>query len=734
MRKTTSIVVALVVALCCVFTMVACNDSSGHTHDYDSAWTYNSTHHWHECKGDGDCDAIEKDKATHIDEDENGKCDVCDYAMNSGEPVGKAQYAKVLNAFVNYFEPQQQAQPQAVAKRRGMTSSVLPEEITLDDILTYTLDTTTPEGVNMLVLPLTYSYLLKLLCDNDDFVIGENPVQFVATIQTMTMTFVCDFDYDTTADKLALDMQVKDVVAQGVSTLLHCEIFYDEDTDEVGDFLIHAARIGASGINGSIESYSYLSIRNHEGALKMCESDYYVKDGRMEMEDVDEFATEFGTYHIGLLDGLADDFNERAENKDVLQNNFANEFMQAGQYINDLIYRMVENGGQSGGGDVAVENITLDGTMLEMDVDDYKQLNVQFNPSNATNKTVVWQSSNEEVATVDNGKVHALKEGEATITATTANGKSATCLIKVNGATSNSLTEEEWQTALSKDSFTNFVASMTMTGENGTFVVKADLKNSKYYYNNNQGDEYYFSNENDVYYAYERRANDSKFSRSETTQKDFESQLWLMESMMVLTLSDSFSQFAYDANYGVYTAKGVLLAGANYDVTLGFKDGKLVSADINLGEDIHLITTYTYGNAVVELPTDFVEGSSGGDVKPSSLTGKTFVSYDVTAVGMEEAMLASLREEVIGSIMVSFKDDTHVTLTTAAGQTMMVQEGTYIVEGNTITVTIVSGTMNGEDATEQMKGQSNSFTVDGDILTMQINIGEWVVTYYFREK
>ncbi|MCR5625086.1 MAG: Ig-like domain-containing protein, partial [Lachnospiraceae bacterium] len=52
-------------------------------------------------------------------------------------------------------------------------------------------------------------------------------------------------------------------------------------------------------------------------------------------------------------------------------------------------------------------------------------------PSNATNKTITWSSSDENVATVDsNGKVTAVKEGEAVITAKAGNAE-ATCTINV---------------------------------------------------------------------------------------------------------------------------------------------------------------------------------------------------------------------------------------------------------------------------------------------------------------
>lgn len=62
-------------------------------------------------------------------------------------------------------------------------------------------------------------------------------------------------------------------------------------------------------------------------------------------------------------------------------------------------------------------------------------LNVNIVPSNATNKTVLYSSSNSEVATVDpnTGIVTAVSNGTAIITVTTEDGyKKATCIVTVN--------------------------------------------------------------------------------------------------------------------------------------------------------------------------------------------------------------------------------------------------------------------------------------------------------------
>lgn len=62
------------------------------------------------------------------------------------------------------------------------------------------------------------------------------------------------------------------------------------------------------------------------------------------------------------------------------------------------------------------------------------QLSASVSPSNATNKSINWSSSNSNVATVSNGMVTAVGNGSATITATAADGsgKKASCSVTVN--------------------------------------------------------------------------------------------------------------------------------------------------------------------------------------------------------------------------------------------------------------------------------------------------------------
>ena len=78
--------------------------------------------------------------------------------------------------------------------------------------------------------------------------------------------------------------------------------------------------------------------------------------------------------------------------------------------------------------------ISLSQTTASIVVDKTLQLTATITPSNTTNKTVAWTSSDNNIATVDNtGLVTAKNVGSATITATTTDGTnlSATCQVTV---------------------------------------------------------------------------------------------------------------------------------------------------------------------------------------------------------------------------------------------------------------------------------------------------------------
>ena len=80
---------------------------------------------------------------------------------------------------------------------------------------------------------------------------------------------------------------------------------------------------------------------------------------------------------------------------------------------------------------IRVTDIEVCPTSLTMNVGDIEYLCASITPYNATNQTVTWCSSNENVATVGlyTGKITAKKAGTTTITATTADGGYQACCI-----------------------------------------------------------------------------------------------------------------------------------------------------------------------------------------------------------------------------------------------------------------------------------------------------------------
>lgn len=83
-----------------------------------------------------------------------------------------------------------------------------------------------------------------------------------------------------------------------------------------------------------------------------------------------------------------------------------------------------------------VESIILDKASATMKVNETLQLTALVGPSDATDKTVTWSSSDTSIVSVDmTGRVKALKEGYSVITAK-AGDKTATCSITVSNNTS----------------------------------------------------------------------------------------------------------------------------------------------------------------------------------------------------------------------------------------------------------------------------------------------------------
>ena len=80
---------------------------------------------------------------------------------------------------------------------------------------------------------------------------------------------------------------------------------------------------------------------------------------------------------------------------------------------------------------IEVESLGLDEKEVKIGVGQNYILNETIKPSNATNKNIIWSSSNTSVISVQDGKIKALSSGEANVKITSENGKTASCKFYV---------------------------------------------------------------------------------------------------------------------------------------------------------------------------------------------------------------------------------------------------------------------------------------------------------------
>ena len=118
--------------------------------------------------------------------------------------------------------------------------------------------------------------------------------------------------------------------------------------------------------------------------------------------------------------------------------------------------------------EIPVEDITISVSEDSVEVGDMIQLKATIIPSDATNRELVWSSSDPSIATVDSkGVVRGIKNGKVTITVKTKDGKVvATCEITVDPVSDDSL-----------DVYDNDHTPITWNGSNDLKIFSKSLYN-----------------------------------------------------------------------------------------------------------------------------------------------------------------------------------------------------------------------------------------------------------------
>lgn len=128
-------------------------------------------------------------------------------------------------------------------------------------------------------------------------------------------------------------------------------------------------------------------------------------------------------------------------------------------------------------GNVLVTSLKLNRKTLTLTKGKTGTLTRTISPASATNKNVIWSSSNRSVATVNyQGKVTALKEGTAQITVRTmdGSGKKAVCTVTVKAAGTNTNTNTNTNSKVTRK---NFLAQLARYSKK----VQADYKAGTYW-------------------------------------------------------------------------------------------------------------------------------------------------------------------------------------------------------------------------------------------------------------
>ena len=116
---------------------------------------------------------------------------------------------------------------------------------------------------------------------------------------------------------------------------------------------------------------------------------------------------------------------------------------------------------------IPVSKITLNKTSATMTKGDTLTLKATIAPSNATNKTLKWSSSDTNIVKVSSsGKVTAIKNGTATITCKSADGKKVTCKITVKDIAVTSIKLDKTNVLANKGVV--FVIKATVSPSNAT--------------------------------------------------------------------------------------------------------------------------------------------------------------------------------------------------------------------------------------------------------------------------
>lgn len=272
------------------------------------------------------------------------------------------------------------------------------------------------------------------------------------------------------------------------------------------------------------------------------------------------------------------------------------------------------------------------------------------------------------------------------------------------GLVSDRVTEMEWRTILSDDSFANATIEWTYTTDmegSGTVVRKCKTEGDNKYTSvhvEGQQSSYYYTSESGKMYGYMCEYDGDTYIRAELGEEE---RSFLSYRLICPDFSDSFSEFTYNDQTGAYEYNGTGLTASspmepdwtmNYvNIRIKFAGGKLAyiscdrverdpSTEQNEVTEHYTFKCYDYGATDFELPRDFTVETPAPDLEGKTFTYARCEGKD--GATPEEIATMEARITQLGGVTVTFGPNN--TVHVAMGSTIT-QDGTYTVEGDTVT-------------------------------------------------
>ena len=314
---------------------------------------------------------------------------------------------------------------------------------------------------------------------------------------------------------------------------------------------------------------------------------------------------------------------------------------------------------------ISVTDVYFEESVISLEIGETEELVATVSPWNANDTSLTYSSSNNFVAVVQNGKIYALGEGVALITATASNGKQANCIVTVN----KKAVEDDTPSTPLPDNTTVDVSEVVLNSSN----IELD-----------EGDTYTLTAT-----VYPRNATDNTI-----IWKSSSSSVVTVDNGVVKAISSGTATITATASNGVSASCTVKVSEKLYFVFEEYGSGYTVVEYIGTSTNVAIPSTYN-GKKVIAIGTE--DGNKG-----------FYKNYDVVSVVLPDTIkeinagafynCGSLESITIPSSVTTIRTDAFSGSTNIKNATIPTTAISYIPKNSLQTVVINGGTSIGSYA------------------------------------